>query len=256
MIGAEPYRVLGLEVSWLGIGILAGSLIGSWWAARAFPRFGVEASYMWKLYPYLVLGGSAGAKLWAATETLFTPDSPPFASVLASRNGATFYGGLCLGAAAVAGKICWDRKPLRALATAIAPSLALGQAIGRIGCFLLGDDYGVPTSLPWGMSFPRGAPPTTDVVHPAQLYEALWLCACALFLRRRLVRSRCLVAEYLVLQGVGRFALEFIRTNPRTLGFLTTSQVLAACCAVAGALGLVLSGRATSDWRHFAGEGR
>jgi phosphatidylglycerol:prolipoprotein diacylglycerol transferase len=71
---------------------------------------------------------------------------------------------------------------LGAVADAIAPSLAIGQAIGRIGCFLVGDDYGVPTALPWGMAFPHGVPPTTERVHPTQLYESAWLLGCALFL--------------------------------------------------------------------------
>jgi len=243
VIGAEPLRVLGFEFSWLGLGILFGSLVGAWWAGRALPRYGIAASYAWKLYPFAVLGGSAGAKLWAACETLLEPGSPTFVAVLASRSGATFYGGLALGALAVVAKVVHDGKPLRAVTTAFAPSLAIGQAIGRIGCLLLGDDYGVPTALPWGMSFPRGAPPTTELVHPTQAYESLWLFACAWLLRRRLATSRLLIAEYLVLQGAGRFAIEFVRTNPRTLGPLTTSQVIALGCVAAGALGLALARR-------------
>jgi phosphatidylglycerol:prolipoprotein diacylglycerol transferase len=238
VIGAEPIHVLGLELTWLGLGIFSGGLVGAWWLARALPRWGIEAAYAWRLFPYAVLGGCAGAKLWSAVETLFTPGSPGFGEVLFSRSGATFYGGLALGAAAVVLRVWLDGKPLWAVSQAIAPSLAIGQAIGRVGCFLLGDDYGVPTGLPWGMAFPHGAPPTTERVHPAQLYEALWLLGCALFLRRRLTRSRLLIGEYLVLQGVGRFAIELVRANPPTLGFLTTSQVIALACLATGSLGL------------------
>jgi phosphatidylglycerol:prolipoprotein diacylglycerol transferase len=188
------------------------------------------------------MGGCAGAKLWAAIETLFVHEPGlTFSAVLASRDGATFYGGLALGAAAVVAKILWDRMPLRPIADALAPSLAIGQCVGRIGCFLVGDDYGVPTSLPWGMAFPRGSPPTTEIVHPAQLYESAWLLACALVLRRRLTRSKCLIAEYLVLQGTGRFAIELVRTNPQTVGPLTTSQVIALGCVAAGATGLFVT---------------
>jgi phosphatidylglycerol:prolipoprotein diacylglycerol transferase len=229
-----------LPLSWLGMAILVGSLLGGWWAGAALARLGLPPSYVWKVYPFALLGGAAGAKLWAATETLFAPGGEPaFALVLRSRAGATFYGGLALGAAAVVAKVLYDRKSLFALTTACAPTLALAQAIGRIGCFLVGCDYGVATSLPWGLAFPHGSPPTADVVHPTQLYESLWLFACALYLRRRLLASRLLIAEYLVLQGAGRFALEFIRTNPRTLGFLTTSQAIALCCVGAGALSIM-----------------
>src|SRR6516165_8323991 len=166
-------------VSWLGVSILLGALAAALATSRALSRVGLAAEYAWELLPFAVIGGTAGAKLWAGIETFFTPGEPDFWTVLASRGGATFYGGLALGAAAVLAKIAWDRAPLRAVTQAIAPGLALGQAIGRIGCFLVGDDYGVPTSLPWGMAFPHGAPPTLERVHPAQLYESLWLFAAA-----------------------------------------------------------------------------
>ena len=225
-------------VSWLGVSILLGALAAALATSRALSRVGLAAEYAWELLPFAVIGGTAGAKLWAGIETFFTPGEPDFWTVLASRGGATFYGGLALGAAAVLAKIAWDRAPLRAVTQAIAPGLALGQAIGRIGCFLVGDDYGVPTSLPWGMAFPHGAPPTLERVHPAQLYESLWLFAAAVLLWRRIGRSRLLFGEYLLLQGAGRFAIELVRTNPRTLGPLTTSQGIALGCIAVGALAL------------------
>jgi len=225
-------------VSWLGVSILLGALAAALATSRALPRVGLAAEYAWELLPFAVIGGTAGAKLWAGIETFFTPGEPDFWTVLASRGGATFYGGLALGAAAVLAKIAGDRAPLRAVTQAIAPGLALGQAIGRIGCFLVGDDYGVPTSLPWGMAFPHGAPPTLERVHPAQLYESLWLFAAAVVLWRRIGRSRLLFGEYLLLQGAGRFAIELVRTNPRTLGPLTTSQGIALGCIAVGALAL------------------
>ncbi|HXX48168.1 MAG TPA: prolipoprotein diacylglyceryl transferase family protein [Myxococcota bacterium] len=225
-------------VSWLGVSILLGALAAALLTGRALPRVGLRAGVAWEVVPFAVIGGTAGAKLWAAVETFFTPGEPSFWQVLASRSGATFYGGLALGAAAVLAKLAWERVPLRAATAAIAPGLAFGQAIGRIGCFLVGDDYGAPTSLPWGMSFPHGAPPTLERVHPAQLYESLWLFCAAALLWRRLGRSRLLIGEYLVLQGAGRFAIEIVRTNPRTLGPLTTSQCIALCCVGLGALAL------------------
>ena len=225
-------------VSWLGVSILLGALAAALATSRALSRVGLAAEYAWELLPFAVIGGTAGAKLWAGIETFFTPGEPDFWTVLASRGGATFYGGLALGAAAVLAKIAWDRAPLRAVTQAIAPVLALGQALGRSGCFLVGDDYGVPTSLPWGMAFPHGAPPTLERVHPAQLYESLWLFAAAVVLWRRIGRSRLLFGEYLLLQGAGRFAIELVRTNPRTLGPLTTSQGIALGCIAVGALAL------------------
>ncbi|HTO08674.1 MAG TPA: prolipoprotein diacylglyceryl transferase family protein [Myxococcota bacterium] len=242
-----------LPVTWLGLGIFGGGLAGACWLARALPRVGIEAGYAWRVFPYALFGGCLGAKVWAAVETLFEPGGVEFGAVLWSRAGATFYGGLALGALAVVARTWLDGVSLRSLSTAIAPSLALGQAIGRIGCFLVGDDYGVPTDLPWGVAFPNGAPPTTERVHPAQLYEAAWLFGCALLLRRRLGRSRLLIGEYLVLQGAGRFAIELVRTNPPTLGFLTTSQVIALVCLAAGGIGLAAAAESPEAGRIRTG---
>lgn len=240
-----------LPISWLGVAILAGSLLGARWAGRALPRFGIEAGYVWKLYPVAMLAGGAGAKLWAAGEAWLTPGQVTFVQVLQSRSGVTFYGGLIAGALAVIVKIAWDGKSLWAVSSALAPTLALSQAIGRIGCFLVGCDYGVPTSSAWGVTFPNAVPPATQPVHPTQLYESAWLLACAWLLRRRMGRSPLLIAEYLLLQGAGRFAIEAVRTNPAVLGPLTLSQVVAATCAVAAVALLGLARRF-----EFSTEGR
>src|SRR5262249_37506741 len=136
-MGAEPFRLLGLEVTWLGLGIFAGGLAGAGGLARALPRYGIEAAYAGRIFPWALLGGCAGAKLWSAVETLFTPDGGTFGEVLLSRSGATFYGGLALGAAAVVLRAWLDGKSLWVISQAIAPSLAIGQALGRVGCFLV-----------------------------------------------------------------------------------------------------------------------
>jgi phosphatidylglycerol:prolipoprotein diacylglycerol transferase len=235
-----------LPFSWLGIAILVGSLTGAWCAGRALPRFGIDGGYIWSLYPVAMLAGIAGAKLWAGAEALLEPGCVTLTQVLWSRSGATFYGGLILGAAAVVSKVAHDHKSLWAVTTALAPTLALSQAIGRIGCFLVGCDYGVATSLPWGMAFPNAPRPTTELVHPTQLYESAWLFACAWALQRRLSRSRLLIAEYLLLQGAGRFVIELVRTNPPVLGSFTLSQLVAISCVLCGALALEIMRRADS----------
>lgn len=243
MIGPENVAPW-LPISWLGVALAVGSVLGACWAGRALPRFGIDASYIWSVYPVAMIAGVAGAKLWAAGEALLAPGCVPFTQILRSRSGATFYGGLILGALAVVAKVSWDEKSLWALTTVLAPTLALSQAVGRIGCFLVGCDYGVATSLPWGMAFPNARPPTAELVHPTQLYESAWLFACAWFLRARLTRSRLLIAEYLLLQGGGRFAIELVRTNPPVLGPLTLSQLVAIACVLAGAVALHISRRA------------
>jgi phosphatidylglycerol:prolipoprotein diacylglycerol transferase len=114
--------------------------------------------------------------------------------------------------------------PVLAAAT---PGLALGQMFGRIGCFLVGDDYGLPTTLPWGVSFPEGLPPTTVPVHPTQIYEALFLAILVTLMlawRRGGTRDRPLLARYCLAAGTFRFVLEFIRVNVRVAAGLSVAQ--------------------------------
>ena len=127
--------------------------------------------------------------------------------------------------------------PVVAVLAAATPALAVGQMLGRIGCFLVGDDYGRPTTLPWGVRFPRGLPPTDVPVHPTQLYEAAFLALLAWVLirwRRQGVADRVVLGRYLFLAGLFRFGLEFVRINTRVLGPLTVAQIFAALVAVGG----------------------
>lgn len=226
-IGTIPVSSFGLL---LGLGSLFAAWRGQGWLAQAgFPR-----RYVWHVYGWMMIAGLLGAKLWYAVETAVRSNGD-FGAALFERAGVTFYGGLICGAGAVLTKARFDEVPPLKLLDAFAPIVALGEAIGRIGCFLAGDDYGIPTSLPWGVAFPLGYPPTTERVHPTQLYESFWAFAITAFLSRRIEKSRSLFGEYLILEGVGRFVVEFVRTNPPTLGPLTLFQVAAMGCVGLGA---------------------
>jgi len=111
--------------------------------------------------------------------------------------------------------------------SAAAPALAIGHAIGRIGGFLVGDDYGRPSDLPWAMAFPEGLPPTL------------------IRLRRRAYNYRVVFGVYLVSVGMTRFLIEFVRVNARVIGPLTIAQLAAASAVIAGAW--LLSTVATTD---------
>ena len=112
-----------------------------------------------------VIGGLVGAKLlW----TLEFSAEAPVTDLLFSRAGLSWFGGLIGGVGTGLWMLRRRRVPVvRALAAA-APALAVGHAIGRIGCFMVGDDYGRPSSLPWAVAFPEGLPPTSVPVHPTQ----------------------------------------------------------------------------------------
>ena len=201
------------------------------------------------------LGGIVGAKVYYA---LLYRDW----RLLLDRSGLVWYGGFLLGAAVVIWTLRRRRLPPWQTADAVAPALALGYAVGRIGCFLVGDDYGRPTDLPWGVAFPVGLPPTTagtlretfgyDIpasvadsslvrVHPTQLYEtlaALLIWWIGLRLLRRGASPGTTAAIVVALLAVERFAVEFLRAkDDRFLGGLTLAQaislgILAAALAV------------------------
>jgi phosphatidylglycerol:prolipoprotein diacylglycerol transferase len=113
------------------------------------------------------------------------------------------------------------RIPILSGLAAAAPALAFGHAIGRIGCFMVGDDYGRPTTLPWAIAFPQGLPPTTTPVHPTQLYEAAALAILGILLlrwRRERLPDRMVFARYLLGAGTIRFLIEFVRVNAPVAG--------------------------------------
>jgi phosphatidylglycerol:prolipoprotein diacylglycerol transferase len=139
------------------------------------------------------------------------------------------------------------------LLAAAAPALAIGQAVGRIGCFLVGDDYGRPTGLPWGTSFPRGLPPTLERVHPTQLYEALLLAGLVALLtrwRRSSVSDARILAAYLGLAGAGRFAIEFLRLNARVALGLSVAQWASLPLVLASAVLAARQRSAAADSRR------
>jgi phosphatidylglycerol---prolipoprotein diacylglyceryl transferase len=149
----------------------------------------------------------------------------------------------------------WRAKlPLWEFLDACSPAASFGYGIGRIGCFLSGDgDYGKPTSLPWGMSFPNGVVPTTERVHPAPLYELLIWSAIGWLLWRLGARYLKLPGHpgevfcyYLILTGVARFLVEIIRINPPWILGLSNAQVASAISIIGGLILLVFLKRASA----------
>jgi len=143
--------------------------------------------------------------------------------------GLVFLGGFIGGLLTVSWYVY--RRKLRWLQVAdwVAPVLVLGHGIGRIGCFLVGDDYGTPSNLPWACTFPEGLPPTYIAVHPTQLYEMTAYFAIFIILRYRKNNQKFpgeLMFEYLFLAGFARFMVEFIRTNTKYWFDLSGAQYL------------------------------
>src|SRR6476469_9289474 len=211
------FRIGSFEVTSFGAMMAVAALVGVWIFRRELlrsnlPETGVDAAVAG------VLGGLAGAKLLWVAEHLH---EEPVLQLLFSRGGLSWFGGLVGGIGAGLAVMAWRQLPVVRVLSAATPALAIGHAIGRIGCFLVGDDYGRPSNLPWAVAFPRGLPPTTVRVHPTQLYEMAALFVLGWLLirwRRQGVADAIVLGRYLVLAGAIRFAIEFIRVNERILG--------------------------------------
>jgi phosphatidylglycerol---prolipoprotein diacylglyceryl transferase len=194
------------------------------------------------------LAGIVGAKLYHVLETPADLFADPWHQIF-SQFGFAWFGGLIAGFAAFVWLARRYKIPLLEMLDAGSPAAALGYGIGRIGCLLSGDgDYGIPTSLPWGMSFPNGLVPTTDRVHPTPIYELIAACVIAWILWRiggrgiaasksGTVRSGGRVfAAYLILTGIARFLVEIIRINPRSFLGMSNAQTASVLSVVAGGL--------------------
>ena len=204
------FEIRGFEITSFGAMLAVAALVGIWIFRRelrrsAMPESAVDAALAG------VLGGVVGAKLLWVFEHLGSDD---WTSLLFSRGGLSWFGGFAGGV--LAGMIVMRRQRLPVMATiaAATPALAIGHAIGRIGCLLVGDDYGTPSNLPWAVAFPDGLPPTDVPVHPTMVYEAIALlpiAAVLLRMRRRQAVDRSIVGAYLVMTALTRFLIQWIR---------------------------------------------
>ncbi len=232
------FRIGTFEVTSFGAMVALGAALGILLLRREMMRSGLDAAKGMDAALVGVLGGLAGAKLLYVVEHW----AEPLSQTLFSRGGMSWFGGFTGGVLAGLAMVAWQRLPLMGVLSAAAPAMTLGQAIGRIGCFLVGDDYGRPTSLPWGVAFPEGLPPTTDRVHPTQLYEAVALVAMTVALvavRKRGAGDRKVFGMYLVGAGIIRFLIEIVRVNVVVFLGMTTAQLFSVGLAVAGAALLV-----------------
>jgi phosphatidylglycerol:prolipoprotein diacylglycerol transferase len=242
-------RIGGVEVTTFGAMVAAGAVLGLWILRREALARGLPAAAadvgLWGVF-----GGLLGARLLYVAE--HAGQEAPFA-LLFDRGGLSWFGGLAGGLAAGLIAARHRHLPWMPLLAAAAPALAVGQAVGRIGCFLVGDDYGRPTGLPWATAFPRGLPPTLERVHPTQLYEALLLAALVALLarcRRRGVGDTQILAAYLVVAGAGRFAIEFLRVNARVALGLSVAHWASLLLALAGVALATWSRTAVADSRQ------
>ncbi len=239
-----PFIHLGhFSIGTFGLCLWLASVFACWTLYANLRRYGVEADAI-GIAAYTTVGGVVGAKLWHVLEDPTLLVHQPLV-VLFDRAGFAWFGGLLAGIAV----LLWSGRQAKTgglgMLDLAAPAVAVGYGVGRLGCLISGDgDYGIPTRLPWAMSFPHGLVPTDQRVHPTPIYEFLVALLIALYLWRRGAKKNGkaplplgqLTGEYLVLSGIARFLVEFIRINPRIYWGMSNAQVASAGSIVAGLL--------------------
>ncbi|MCD6726821.1 MAG: prolipoprotein diacylglyceryl transferase [Solirubrobacteraceae bacterium] len=236
-----PLSVHGYGAMW------ALAALAAWWVVRhELARRAGRPDAAGALTIAALLGGMVGARLYWLAEHLGSVGL----TESVSGAGFTWYGGVIGGALATL-LVAWRmRVSLPALLGAAAPALAIAYAVGRIGCQLAGDGtYGVPSDLPWAMSYPDGEVPTLERVHPTPVYETLvgLLIFAVLWRLRARISAVSLFAVYLVLSGVARFLVELLRRNDAVVLGLTQPQLFAAAFVLIGVGLLAVRPAARSD---------
>jgi phosphatidylglycerol:prolipoprotein diacylglycerol transferase len=237
-------HILGITLQSFGLMMALGFIVAGLAAGKYLQELGRPVDWAYEMVFAALVGGIVGARLWWVAEN-WSDAKDDFVGSLFSGSGLVWYGGAIGGAIAVL-LWAWRRGvfDLTTLDVAAVP-LAAGYAIGRIGCQLAGDgDYGRAWDGPWAMAYPHGTVPTTTPVHPTPVYETLAMGLVALLLWRLRHRWRpgTLFALYLVLAGVERFLVEFVRRNPDEALGLTQPQLISIVIILLGGGYLALRG--------------
>jgi phosphatidylglycerol:prolipoprotein diacylglycerol transferase len=220
--------------------LAAGALL-----ARRLQEWGKPTDWAYELILFALVGGLVGARLDFIIENYDSVKDDLLGNIF-SGAGLVWYGGAIGGAIGV-GLWAWWRGMLNAtLLDLCAAPLALGYAIGRVGCQVSGDgDYGKAWDGPWAMAYPEGTEPIDETVHPTPIYETLsmGLVAYVLWRLRDRFQAGVLFAIYLVLAGLERLLVEFLRRNDDVLLGLTQAQLLSLAMIAAGGAWLLVKSR-------------
>ena len=222
---------------------------------------------------YVAIAGIVGAKIWHIIDTPadrnfdFVSNAQGFLNTLLAmfywfRGGFAWFGGFVAGITTLLLIARKNGINLLTMLDVSSPAAAIGYAVGRIGCLTSGDgDYGIPTHLPWGMAFPNGTEPTTGIngiclrsgwpescaVHPTPIYEFIVMMLVFWYIWRRGKRALqhplapgVIVGEFLILSGLERFLVEFLRINPRVIFGMSNAQFTAVLSIIAGIVLLVI----------------
>ncbi len=249
------FHVLGISLKSFGMVFALAFLACGMLVARRLRELGRPVDWAYEIVFAALAGGVVGARGYFLIQN-YNEVKGHFASSIFSGSGLVWYGGAIGGAIAVLAWLRWRDVLELTMLDMCATAVALGYALGRIGCQVSGDgDYGIRSSLPWAMGYPHGTVPTPPgvTVQPTPIYEtvSMGLVAYLLWQLRDRVRPGVVFALYLVLSGLERFLVEFIRRNKEILIGLTAPQLESAVLFVVGAvwLALMMRGRGLDGLR-------
>jgi phosphatidylglycerol---prolipoprotein diacylglyceryl transferase len=254
----------GQPITTFGVFMLLAFLTAGYVLRAELRRTGEDPEKAWDFVFMAVVGGIVGAKGYYMLLNWPRLVSDPV-GMLTSRGGLVWYGGFLLATALVIREIRRQKMSVPSVADLMAPALALAYAVGRIGCFMVGDDWGRPTASRLGIRFPQGTPATTVQnieqmfgitvdpalieqygqvvpVHPTQLYE-VGLSTLIFFglwrIRDHGHRKGWLFLLWLSLAGMERFLVEFLRAkDDRFFGVLTVAQIISLAIVAFAVIGL------------------
>jgi len=232
-----------------GLLLAVAFIAGIWLVSRNARRAGIDPDAMWNMGLIIIFAALVGAKvlLFLSDFSYYSQNPREIFSLSTLRSTGVYYGGLLLALAASAWYLRRAHLPGWKVADLAAPGIALGQAVGRLGCLSAGCCFGKPTQLPWGITFTDRyaydniGVPLNVPLHPTQLYEAGAALLLFLFLQWRLAKRHFegqIILEYLLLYAAARFVIEFFRDDER--GFLfhrlfSTSQFIGILTMLAAA---------------------
>jgi phosphatidylglycerol---prolipoprotein diacylglyceryl transferase len=235
------FTFFGFQIYWYGILAATGFVLGFATASRRAPRAGVTGEEVYNLAPWIIVGAILGARMLYVIsywDREFAGKS--LLNIFNMRSGLVYYGGL-IGACLATIIFCYRQKvALWRMADVMAPSIALGHAFGRIGCFMTGCCYGSSCSMPWAVHFPSHHETKGAAVHPTQLYESalnfLFYAGLAWLFRRRKFDGQ-VFAIYLIGYAIIRSTTEMFRgdyTQYYLGGIATPGQTVSIAILVAG----------------------
>jgi phosphatidylglycerol---prolipoprotein diacylglyceryl transferase len=240
-------HLLGISIKTFGVTFALGFLACGFVVARRLRELEKPVDWAYEIVFAALLGGLVGARAYFVIQNYSQVKHDLIGSIF-SGSGLVWYGGAIGGAIGVIAWMYW-RKALNFVTVDMcATVLALGYGIGRIGCQVSGDgDYGIASKLPWAMGYPHGTVPTPPgvTVQPTPIYETVAMCLLAYFLWKLRDRARpgVIFGLYLVLSGLERLLVEFVRRNKEVLAGLTGPQLESVVVMALGAVLLVAVAR-------------